>query len=227
MIDVLAPLGLVALALLLVAFARAARKQRRERTAVFRELATRHGWRCLEVDDGRAQSLSEGFDNFARFSSPSLGDTPPKPVVAGPVDEGRACVFLHATRRHEGDARQWWVCLVEALEPLGPHLRILPRGVTRVHELGRDPVVSFDDEAFSRAFEVRSPDAEAARACLGPDARERLLAGTERLPFPVEVQIRDRRVAAYPARRNDSVESVQDLEALLALSRELAGTAGR
>lgn len=226
MIDVLAPLGLAGLVLLVVAFVWAARKQRRERAAVFRELATRRGWRYLEVDDGTAQRLSEGFERFARFSSPSLGDTPPKPVVTGRVDEGLACVFLHATRRHEGDTRQWWICLVETNDVLGPALRILHRGVARVHEVGRYPEVAFEDPPFAQSFEVRSADVAGARACLGSRARELLVAASERLPFPVEVQIRGRRVAAYPARRNDSVESVQILEELLDLSRGLAATAG-
>lgn len=222
MIDVLAPLGLVGLALFVVVFVWAARKQRRERAAVFRELATRHGWRYLEVDDGTAQRLAEGFDDFARFSSPSLGDTPPKPVVAGRVDEGRVCVFLHATRRHEGDARQWWICLVEARRALGPPLRVRPRGVRSVRELGRDPEVEFEDTEFADIFEVRSEDVEDARTRLGPGARGLLVEGAERLPVPLEVQVRDRRIAAYPARRNDTVEDVATLEGLIELTRALA-----
>lgn len=222
MIDVLAPLALLALGAGVVLFVWTARKQRRQRTRVFADLAAERGWRHLESDDGTAQRLSEGFDRFARFHSPSLGETIPAPVVLGSVDEGRVCLFLHATRDHEGDARQWTVCLVEARDRLGPDLEIRPLAVPRPQRVGVDPVVSFGDARFEERFEVRSAAPDAARDRLDATVRELLLTASERLPHPVELQVRERRLAAYLAGRNDEVESADQLGELVQHTRSVA-----
>ncbi len=45
----------------------------------------------------------------------------------------------------------------------------------------------------------------------------------EGLPFEIELQALDRRIAAYPARRNDGVEDAGELEELLTFTRGVAG----
>ena len=185
MIDVLAPLALLALAAGVVLFVWTARKQRRQRAQVLADLADERGWRHLESDDGTAQRLSEGFGRFARFHSPTLGEKIPAPVVLGSVDEGRVCLFLHGTRDHEGDARQWTVCLIEARDRLGPDLEIRPLAVPRPRRVGVDPVVTFGDARFEERFEVRSADPAAARDRLDAPTRELLVTAGERLAPPV------------------------------------------
>lgn len=215
MIDVLAPLGLLALVGLVVVIALTARKQKREQAGVFADLAASKGWRLLDRDDGTARRLSDGFDRFARFHSPSIGERLPAPVVLGSVEEGRVCLFLHATRDHPGDARQWTVCLVEAAKHLGPDLEIRPRSVRRVKRVGVAPVVPFDDPRFEESFEVRCADAAAARACLDSSTRELLIAAAGNVAHAVALQIRDRRLAVYLAARNDVAESPDELRELV------------
>lgn len=224
MIDVIAPLALVAMALGVVALVVAARRQRAARRGVFQELATTAGRRYLETDDGTAQAAAEGFEGFGRFASPSLGAKPPEAVVVGGVDEGTIHHFLHGTRDVEGQAREWTVCLVEAPRDLcgGTSLRIVPTELSRVGRAGGPPVVSFaEDAAFAEGFEVRSPDPESARACLDPRVRQLLTSRGLRRPLPVEVQVRDRRLAVYLAGRNDEARGVEDLQALEDLARSL------
>ncbi len=231
MIDVLAPLGLLLLVGFVVAFVLTARKQRAARGRIFQQLAERAGggWRYLPSDDGTAEALSQGFDDFAQFSSPSLGKLTPENVVVGDAEEGRICAFLHGTRRREGDARQWFVCVVEAAEPLCDAALIRTRRTEarRVREVGIAPPVPFEeDRAFHREFVVRARDAARARACLGPAARRFLLSRAGSLPFVPEAQIRHRRLAVYLAERNAELESVEDLSALVSFARGLVRAAG-
>jgi hypothetical protein len=225
MIDVLAPLGLLLLVGFVVAFVLAARKQQQARGRIFQELAADAGWRHLAADDGTAEALAQGFDGFARFSSPSLGKLTPKNVVLGDVDEGRLCAFVHGTREQEDQARQWFVCVIEAAKPLCGAVLVRSRRTEarRVREVGVAPEVSFDEDPdFHRRFLVRARDAAGARRCLGSEARRFLLAGAGRLPFVPEAQIRGRRLAVYLAERNAEPESVEDLSALVSFTRGLA-----
>jgi hypothetical protein len=222
MIDILAPLGLVGFVGLVVALVLAARKQKRERARLFEALAERHGWRYLSVDDGTVQALADGFQGFDQFRYPSGAPRPPSSVVLGHAEEDRVCLFVHATQRTEGDARLWMVCLLEAPTTLGPPMRIHPRSVREPRQVGADPLVTTGDRRFDDALEVYCAQPEETRAVLGAGAREVLLGSSGRLSFPVEVQVRDRRLAAYPASRNDEVGSTAELEALLAFTRALA-----
>lgn len=119
-IDVLAPLGLVAMALFVVAIVMAARKQQRARAGLFEELAKKRGWRYLPQDDGTAQALARGFEDFARFRYASGEPRIPSSVVLGRVEEGRVCLFSHGTSKGDGDARLWCVCIIEADEEFLP-----------------------------------------------------------------------------------------------------------
>lgn len=228
MIDVLAPLGLVLLAVLVAAVVVSARRQRSATRELFRRFAEETDRRYLPTDDGTAQSLGDGFEGFGSFSSPSLGPRPPAPVVVGRTRSGIVCHFTHGVRRTQGDARQWTVCVIAAGESLSPQPMVVrPREIPDVSRVGADPVVTWpDDVAFDGAFEVRSADPEAARRYLRPDVRDVLVGGAGDMPFPVEVQIRDRRVAVAPAERNADVDTVGDLGALEALAAKLVEASG-
>lgn len=207
--------------LLVVVAGMTARKQRSERADLFRTLARKRGWRFLDTDDGTAERLSEGFRDFAVFHSASLGDKKPEGVVLGDVPEGRVCLFVHGTREWEGNARLWTTCLLACREQVGPRARIRPRGVTRVRDLGDDPVVPFEDERFDQRFEVRSVDPEQIRELLDARARTSIVDHADELPFDVEIQVLEDRVAVYPGRRNHQADSVDELERLLALARSV------
>lgn len=231
MIDVLAPLALLALAAGVVFFVLAARRQRAARRALFRDLADATDRRYLKGDDGTAERLAEGFQGFGVFHSPSLGATVPEAVVVGQVAEGTICHFLHGTRELDGQAREWTVCLVEAPEPLcgGAAVRIRPREVATVREIGGTAQVSFaDDREFDEGFAVTSSDPSATRACLGTEMRSLLASGNRPgarpAPLAVEVQIRDRRLAVYLARRDDEARNVDNLRTLEDLARRLSAT---
>ena len=77
MVDVLAPLALVGLAAFVVVFVRTARKQGRERTRLFRELASAHGWRFLETGPDRTQMLYGtplSAEQVQRLANPASGN---------------------------------------------------------------------------------------------------------------------------------------------------------
>lgn len=222
MIDVLAPLALVFMVLLVVVAGMTARKQRTERTDLFRTLARKRGWRFLETDDGTAERLARGFRDFAVFRSPSLGEKKPESVVLGDVVEGRVCLFVHGTRAYEGDARLWTICVLATQQPLGAPATIRPPEQRRVRDLGDEPVVPIGDQRFARRFEVRSSAPEQLQRVLDEPTRRSMLEQAEALPFPVEMQILEDRVAVYPARRNDQASSPEELDRMVMLARSVA-----
>ncbi len=225
--QIIGPLLVVALIGLVVVIVMTARRQRGDLQGLFREAAELTGLSFLEEDDGTAQTLAQGFDpsRFSRFTSPSLGQLRPQNVVHGAVREGKACLFSHATRRTEGEARQWFVAIVEAED--GPADGVLiesvSRAVRRVKEIGGRPEVDFsDDPAFHEAFRTTADDAAAARRRLGAKGRRAILAAVAPLTFPVDLQVAGSRVALYAAARNYHPEGAQDLAALLKAARQVA-----
>lgn len=156
MIDVLAPLGLLGLVLLVVAFVVAARKQQRERARPFQELAERREWRYLPQDDGTARSLAEGFEGFARFRYASGAPRLPSSVVSGEAGRRRICLFLQGTRTTEGDARQWTVCIVSA----GSDLARPERPRHRPPSLGYDVEVQVRGRRLAASLAGRNDEIE-------------------------------------------------------------------
>lgn len=225
--QVIGPLLVVALIGLVVTIAMAARRQRGDLQGLFREAAQQTGLTYLEEDDGSAEALAQGFDpsRFSRFTSSSLGRVRPQSLVHGAVREGKACLFSHATRRVEGEARQWFVAIVEADGgPAGGGLiECASREVRRVKEIGGRREVDFsDDPAFHEAFRTTAEDEAAARHRLDAKGRCAIMAAVAPLTFPVDLQIAGPRVALYAAARNYHPESAQDLAALLKAARQLA-----
>lgn len=225
MIDILAPLALLAMIGLVVAIFLAARKQRQARGAIFESLAASSRLRYLSSDDGTAEAMAEGFEGFGRFYSPSAGKLEPKDVVMGELPEGRMCAFTHRTREVEGEGRQWCICIIDTNRQLCESALIRPRrskwATTR--EVGVDPEVSFtEDPSFSEQFFVRSKHSQEVKECLNPTARELLVTTSSQLPFGPEVQIRQQRLAVYPTERNVDLESEETLSRLVELTRKLS-----
>ncbi|MEJ2364906.1 MAG: hypothetical protein P8017_09555, partial [Deltaproteobacteria bacterium] len=108
--DVLIPVGLLLfVGIFVYAFVRTGRKQRKAKSAVFRDFADKNGFRYQAEDDGKAQNFAQDFDGIGRFNSPSLGRVIPKDVVHGVVSGLEAILFRHMTRFSEGWAREWFV----------------------------------------------------------------------------------------------------------------------
>lgn len=225
MIDILAPVGLILLAAFLVVVVVSARKQKRSIGDIYREFARRSGYSYRDEDDGTAQQLATGFDEFARFKSPSQGTTRPEHVVTGKAAEGVFCAFSHATREYEGNARDWDVCIIETKDRLcvsGP-IKCTPRRRFMGREMNGLPEVPFEhDSAFSQKFMVCAAGASAARACLDEHVRNFLVLEAGNLPFAPEIQMLDKRLAVYPAGRNEDVADSEALSKLSDFARGLA-----
>ncbi len=230
LIDILAPLGLVAMLAIIALIVVSARRQRANRQHLFADFADIGGYSYLDTDDGTAEAISQGFKDFTRFTSASLGPQPPTNVVYGNLKEGRLCLFTHGTRDVEGQARHWYVCIVERSGiPCSDKLvRCFPRHVRRVRTIGGPSVVSFDnDPLFESLFEVRAMDSNAARHCLAARAREFIASEQNQMPFLSEIQILDRRVAVYPASRNEDIDSKEKLIALVEFAYGVAAALNR
>lgn len=227
--HIVGPLLVAALVGLVVLIVVTGRRRRAAMQDHFAEAARVMKLSYLAQDDGTAQSLAQGFDpdEFARFTSPSLGAVPPTNVVHGKVSEGYACLFSHHTRRTEGDARQWFIAIVDTgLPPRDQKLiKCRSRKVRRVEEIGGMAEVDIPgDPDFAAAFLTQAMDEASARNRLDADTRRVILDAISSLGYPVDVQIAGNRIAVYPAHRNYDPESSQELAALLVAARKAAGS---
>lgn len=225
--QIIGPLLVILLIGLVVLVIAAARRQRADLSGQFAAAARSAGLAWLAPDDGTAQSLAAGFDpdEFARFRAPSGGAAVPGNVVHGAVPEGYACLFSHATRRDSGDARHWFVAIVEAPETLyrGGLIKCRSRAVRRAGEVGGMAELEMPaDPGFAAAFVVQAEDVAAARAFLDDRVRRTLMAAAAGLDCAVDIQIAGARVAVYPAARNYSPASGEDLAGLIAAARRVA-----
>lgn len=225
--QIIGPLLVVGLILLVVAIVVAARRQRGGTRGYFEEAARTAGLGYLAEDDGRAEAMARDFDpaQFARFASSSLGRLPPENVVHGRVAEGAACLFSHRTRDIAGQARQWFVAIVEteADANAGGLIVCANRAVRRVAEVGGLPDVDLSgDPAFDKAFQVRASDPAAARIRLTDTVRRAVAGAAAALDFPIDVQIASGRVAVYAAERNYDPAGARELVSLLDAARQIA-----
>lgn len=207
-----------------------ARRQRASRQHLFADFANDAGYDYLGTDDGTAEAFARGYEDFARFTSASLGPRPATNVIRGDLEEGRLCLFTHGTRDIEGQARDWYVCIVERSgPPCGEDVvRCFQRNVRRVRTIGGPSIVSFDDDPpFESLFEVRAANSDVAKNCLTARAREFLAARRNQMPFQPEIQLLDRRVAVYPASRNEDIDTKEKLSALVEYARGLAAALNR
>jgi len=226
LIDILAPLGLLLLIALVVGFFVSARKQQAAKRSIFREFAESRGFSYLESDDGTVERRAVGFEGFATSRSPSVGRTPPQDVVAGEVGEGAVWLFRHATRETEGQAREWYICLLATRREWQGFMRITPMDSERKRprEVGGKPVVTFGDPDFDRRFVVRSNNGSGP---LNEDARGLLMSELDSLSLLSEIQLKDGVIAVYPADRNAEIKGPEQLETLLRTATGLARALGR
>gem|GEM_PF-1296249 len=226
--DVLIPLGML---LFIVLFAYAlihtARKQKKSKAGVFKAFADRFGLRYRQEDDGTAQGFAKDFDGIGRFFSPSQGKVIPKDVVAGVIEGASVVLFRHSIRFGQGWAREWYVAGVTGAEVVAERcaVQFCNKRSDKTTMILQDPVVK-EKKAGPYSLVVRAPDSAAAGSVADDTVLEQLAGLAENLSFRPELQIRGRRIAAYLADRNASVE-LETLKSLLDFARGSAGLLGR
>ena len=203
--DVLIPLGLLLfIGIFIYAIIHTARKQRKAKASVFRYFAEKNGLRYQEEDDGRAQRFAQDFDGIGRFSSPSLGKVIPKDVVAGILNGSDAILFRHSIRFSEGWAREWFVA-----------------GINSTETIAERCAVQFCKVGFFNLV-VRATDLSSAGKIADEGVLNQLADLAGNLSFRPEIQVRGKRIVAYLADRNATVDDVETLENLFEFTKSAA-----
>ncbi len=222
--DVLIPVGLL-LFIILFAFAiiHTARKQRKAKSSVFRGFAEKNGLRYLEVDDGKAQQFAQDFDGIGQFRSPSLGKVIPKDVVEGTLNGSETILFRHSIRFSEGWAREWFVAGVTSAEIIAERCAVqFCKGKSHKRSLYlQDPAVKEQTIGIYNLV-VRAAGSSAAGKLLDESILKKLADFARVLPFRPEIQVRGKRIVAYLADRNATVDDVETLEKLAEFARSAA-----
>lgn len=222
--DVLIPLGLLLfIGCFLYAIIHTARKQRKAKASVFKDFAKKNGLRYKDEDDGKAQGFAQNFDGIGRFSSPSLGKVIPKDVVDGILKGSEAIFFRHSIRFSEGCAREWFVAGVTSTEPIAERCAVLffkgrPDKNTMYLQ---DPVVK-EQKVGPFNLVVRAAGPSSAGKIMEEGVLNQLADGAGKLSFRPEIQVRGKRIMAYLADRNATVDEVETLEALFEFARSAA-----
>jgi hypothetical protein len=222
--DVLIPVGLL-LFIILFAFAiiHTARKQRKAKSSVFRDFAEKNGLRYLEVDDGKAQEFAQDFDGIGQFSSPSLGKVIPKDVVEGTLNGSETILFRHSIRFSEGWAREWFVAGVTSGEIIAERCAVqFCKGKSHKGTMYlQDPAVK-EQKIGVYNLVVRAAGSSAAGKLLDDGVLKKLADFAGNLSFRPEVQVRGKRIVAYLAGRNATVDDMETLETLLEFARNIS-----
>jgi hypothetical protein len=222
--DVLIPVGLIIfMGFFVYAVIHTSRKQRKAKAGVFRDFAEKNGLRYQEEDDGRAQRFAQDFDGIGRFKSPSLGKIIPKDVVNGTMNGSEVILFRHMIRFSEGWAREWFVAGLTCIDPLAERCAVqFCKGWSDKRSMYlQDPVVK---ERKIGAFNlvVRAASRSYAGKIVDDGFLKQIAGLAGNLSFRPEIQIRGKRIAAYPADRNVSVEDVETLGKLFEFTKSAA-----
>jgi len=222
--DVLIPLGLLLfIGLFAYAMIRAGRKQRTAKVRIFRDFADKNGLHYLEEDDGKAQGFAQGFDGIGRFSSPSLGKVIPKDVVNGILNGSESILFRHSIRFSEGWAREWFVAGVTSAETIAERcaVQFYKGRVDKSTMYLRDPVVK-EQEVGPFNLVVRATGPSSAGKIMDEGVLKQLADLARNLSFRPEIQVRGKRIVAYLADRNATVEDEETLMSLFEFTKSVA-----
>ena len=218
--DIIIAIGvLLFIAVFIYAIVKEGRKQKNQQNSFFRKIAERKGWKYIEIDDGTAQKLAQGFEGIGVFSSPSLGKMIPRNVVLGSTKIGRICLFEHFTRIYEGFAMKWFVCVVEAQNYLGGSFVVQSKGKsgTITDNFYSGQKISIEDD-WAKRYALYFNSEASNRKILPMRAFQNLFPEMENLAWPVDMQVRKNRLAVYPSNRNFELKKIEDLERLIELS---------
>ena len=226
--DVLIPLGLLLfIGIFIYAIIHTARKQRKAKASVFRYFAEKNGLRYQKEDDGRAQRFAQDFDGIGRFSSPSLGKVIPKDVVAGILNGSDAILFRHSIRFSEGWAREWFVAGVTNAETIAERcaVQFCKGRADKSTMYLRDPDVK-EHKVGSFNLVVRAAGPSYAGKIVDDGVLKQLAVLAGNLSFRPEIQVRGRRIVAYLADRNATVDDVETLGNLFEFTKGAASAQG-
>lgn len=219
MIDLLIGVGVLAgLSLFAYAVVRAARQQRRRRGDSFRLFAEQRGLElAASGDDAGLREVLSTFEGIGSYQSPSLGEVRPQHVVVDRAGPGRVWVFWHSRRVSEGDALQFYVCLVagrdfDAEDPglvlrfgrdraIGTGVEIGYTGQRRRHDLGERTIEVFDG-------------GDGVGDLLSGEVGRALAQRVGSLPWPVDLQLRPGALALYTTGRNLELSGPEELARL-------------
>ena len=218
--DIIIAIGvLLFIAVFIYAIVKEGRKQKNQQNSFFRKIAERKGWKYIEIDDGTAQKLAQGFEGIGVFSSPSLGKMIPRNVVLGSTKIGRICLFEHFTRIYEGFAMKWFVCVVEAQNYLGGSFVVQSKGKsgTITDNFYSGQKISIEDD-WAERFALYLNGKASKKNTLPMNAFQSLFPEIDSLPWRVDIQVRENRLAVYPSNRNFQLQNIEDLERLIELS---------
>jgi hypothetical protein len=222
--DVLIPLGLLLfIGFFIYAIIHTARKQRKAKSSVLRGFADKNGLRYQEEDDGKAQGFVQDFDGIGRFSSPSLGKVIPKDVVNGILNGSEAILFRHSIRFSEGWAKEWFVAGVTSAETIAERCAVqFCKGRADKNTMYlQDPVVK--EQKFGPFnLVVRAAGPSSAGKIVDEGVMKQLADLAGNLSFRPEIQIRGKRIVAYLADRNATVDDVETLESLFEFTKSAA-----
>ena len=222
--DVLIPLGLlIFIGFFIYAIIHTARMQRKAKAGVFKNFADRNGFRYQEEDDGKAQGFAQDFDGIGHFSSPSLGKVIPKDVVAGILNGSEAILFRHSIRFSEGWAREWFVAGVTSAEPIAERcaVQFCKGRADKSTMYLQDPVVK-EQKVGSFNLVVRAADPSYAGKVMYDGVLMQLAGLAGNLSFRPEIQVRGKRIVAYLADRNATVDDVETLGNLFEFTKTAA-----
>ena len=224
--DVLIPLGLLLFSGFFVyAIIHTARKQRKAKARVFRDFADKKGMRYQEEDDGKAQGFAQDFEGIGRFYSPSLGKVIPKDVVDGILNGSQGILFRHSIRFSEGWTKEWFVAGVTSSETIAEQCAVqFCKGRADKSTLYlQDPVVK-ELKVGSFNLVVRAASRSYAGKIIDDGVLKQLAGLAGELSFRPEIQVRGKRIVAYPADRNVTVDDVKTLENLFEFTQSAVST---
>ncbi|MCP4260722.1 MAG: hypothetical protein GY774_24835, partial [Planctomycetes bacterium] len=222
--DVLIPLGLLLfIGFFVYAIIHTARKQRKAKARVFRDFADKNGLSYQEEDDGKVQCFAKDFDGIGRFSDPSLGKVIPKDVVDGITNGMEAILFRHSIRISEGWAREWFVAGVTSDETVAERCAVqFCKGKADKSTMHlQDPVVK-EQKVGSFNLVVRAANPSCAGKIVDNSVLKQLASLAGNLSFRPEIQVRGKRIVAYLADRNATVDDVEILGDLFEFTKSAA-----
>jgi hypothetical protein len=178
---------------------------------------------ATDEDDGKAQGFAQGFDGIGLYSSPSLGRIIPKNVVAGILKGSEAILFRHSIRFAEGWAREWFVAGVTRAEPIAERcaVQFFKGKPDKSSMYLQDPVVK-EQKIGSFNLVVRAAGSSSAGKIVDEGVLNQLADLAGKLSFRPEIQVRGKRIVAYLADRNATVDDVETLEALFEFAKSAA-----
>lgn len=214
---VMVGLGLIVLGLLVVGMiVREGRRLMGSRAGVFRNFARRRAWKYRVEDDGRAQEALEGLGALGPGSADSLGMTRPQNVIEGTVEEGDVLIFTFA-RRIDDENIPLQVALIETDYAFPDHV-IMRFGRDRAD--GTDPAEPlYANRRFTQSSGVATSLSDDEPELLTSAVRRRLTNVVSEVPWPVDLQVLEDRVAVYTTDRSKTSPALR-MEKLLSTAQK-------